>query len=425
MSNEKEDDKGAKDELVFLTLGDGDFTWSLDLARYLASSNGFRWRKRRLRLIASGIDKLEVLRQKYRNADCVLREIERLREKSDESLTVEVQHGINAIVARESSVSSLSKAHVVIFNHPHLGTEDAALHSQFLCHLFHSVSHFWLVESGVFHLTLVKGQFDRWDCEQAAVRHRMELLDRCPFDPNPLLITYPVYQHRRHQTGKSFASKTMGSETVTYVRQVDKTANREKLTLHKLPWFSVDDKTMDREIEEQMPFTCPCCSKSFREERSLKNHVKSKHFIASQDKKRKRHDAVENIHLTCSYCHSTPEPRAFSSSEALQDHIRAKHDAIHTMIAPDWSQTTKNLDRATTSAEPRNFGECSVCGQIFVNERGEAEHIAAFHPSETQSGTHAATLQCRFCLKFFRQKRSQLQHENFCPSRPTIESLTR
>jgi hypothetical protein len=37
----------------------------------------------------------------------------------------------------------------MIFNHPHLGTEDALLHSRFLTHLFHTSTGRWVKPDGV------------------------------------------------------------------------------------------------------------------------------------------------------------------------------------------------------------------------------------------------------------------------------------
>ena len=131
-------------------------------------------------------------------------------------------------------------ANVVIFNHPHLGIEDAVLHKRFLAHLFYSVATYWLSSpsfsfgaaslrsqsaapekkkitnnnKSVFYLTLAAGQWERWKGRESAQRHGLILLHRCPFQP-PILpfasnnnnnSKQAYYQLRRHQTGKSFAA---------------------------------------------------------------------------------------------------------------------------------------------------------------------------------------------------------------------------
>lgn len=414
MMNSKRDE-----ELVFLTLGDGDFTWSLDLGRFLASSEDFCQRKRRL--IASGIDTLEELSNKYRNSSFILREMKRLQETSDESFTVEVKHELNAIVSPGRELSCLPRAQVVIFNHPHLGTEDAALHSQFICHMFYSVAQVWLYQSGVFYLTLVKGQFERWECEKAATSNGMVLLGRHAFLATPSAISNPMYEHRRHQTGKSFASRTTGSETYMFIHSADQTTtSSDRMGLPKLPWFSAEIDAAVNDQKESTHFICSYCSKQFREQRSLMNHTKSKHGTDSQGKKRKlsADNDEERLHFACNRCDSTSAGlRTFLSSEALQDHIRAKHDALHAKIPPDSYQIP-----AQEVAEHLDFGSCSICFHVYRNRLSEKDHMAAFVPSEDvllrASADDVAYLQCRFCSKTFRQARAQLQHENFCSSRP-------
>jgi uncharacterized Zn-finger protein len=402
------DEAPKNEELVFLTLGDGDFTWSLDLGRFLvvASLNAAA---KQHRLIATGIDTIDKLSHKYRNWSHIVRELKRLK---GTSLSVEVLHGINAC----SPKPDLPRADVVIFNHPHLGKEDAALHSKFLCHLFYSVNTHWLLESGVFYLTLVKGQFERWECEQAALRHGMVLAERCTFNAAPVQDAF--YEHRRHQTGKSFASRTGGSETLTFIRKTDSTTMRT-MRLPKLPWFTAS-KTLTGEdacsvTNKEPTFICPFCSKRFCEERSVKSHINSKH--ADEQKKRKRlvdddvhKDGSNNgptgeIQFICKHC---SEPRLFETPEALNDHVLAKHRAIHSTIPADRGKVC----RIDTNVQV--LGICRICGQNFLSEQDEKDHMLAFVPLTPET----VNIKCSFCSKRFREKRAQLQHENFCPSRP-------
>jgi len=461
------------DELVLMTLGDGDFTWSLDWARHLktwttvkaARTTQHQQQRRSFLLVATGIDSAIDLERKYRDSAFVLRELKRLNDGGigDDKLSfrVQVRHGVNAIVRSNhddgagddqrdhggdtaSSVATaadittktthIPKAHVVIFNHPHLGTEDANLHSRFLCHLFDSVNRVWLSSSdqcgrdggGVFYLTLVKGQFDRWHCADAASRHGMELLDRYSFVANPNSVMQDntcYYEHRRHQSGKSFASRTCGSETFAFVRSVDKPSIRLSLLSHLpnlLPWF--EKKTTG----ESTSFTCPHCHKAFREERSVKNHIQSKH---GGNGKRKRSDKDAEKLITCQYCESTDysnagqqqlQQRTFDDSQALEDHIRAKHKAIHANVRPDWSHgVAKTSSEKDAKPLPTpTTGSCNVCGETFRSEREAEEHWKAFVPSLSPAAAASRTFYCQFCAKQFPQKRSQLQHENFCSARP-------
>ena len=192
----------------YLTLGDGDFSYSLDLAQFLASfplaatknnidgcSNESQTSSK-TKLVVTGIDSYDELRLKYKDVNSILAKLQQFNHKktkkskeqkkpklsnddisskvnknndSENGLSVHVHHSINAIVNDASDLRSTttyhsnpnlpfkkSSFHHVIFNHPHLGTEDAQMHQCFLSHFFHSAKSFWLHSpGGVLHLTLV------------------------------------------------------------------------------------------------------------------------------------------------------------------------------------------------------------------------------------------------------------------------------
>lgn len=420
-----------KEEIIFITLGDGDFTWSLDFGRYLFTTTvvsssmndddsvGVGIGRTNVQLIATGIDSLNEFQQKYRNYNYILRELEKLNTKSrpddnNNRIQVEVLHEINAII--DSSTSSYKKGHVVIFNHPHLGTEDAKLHSHFLCHLFHSVNHFWMVpslEGGVFHLTLANGQYERWQCHTAAQRHGMKLIQQSIFVPNPSIIGFnSVYGHRRHQTGKSFASRTSGSTTYTFIRESDDTTNHNtKYSRIQLPWFVQNDKSTNEGASalQRSTFICSFCDKQFAEERSLTNHVASVH---NNRRKRSENHPTKFI---CNQCNI----RCFDTSEALNDHMLAKHKGIHSTTVPDWvtRHTTKSTNLANEQDTRHSFDTCTICDATFGSVDDKTDHYKLFIPSLIDTKKKVELIQCRYCQKSFRQVRAQQQHENFCSSR--------
>jgi Domain of unknown function (DUF2431)/Zinc-finger double-stranded RNA-binding/Zinc finger, C2H2 type len=416
-------DEQQKHEVIFITLGDGDFTWSLDFGRYLFTAydslmnDGIVDGKRtNVRLIATGIDSLNEFQQKYRNYNYILRELEKLNTKSrtddDYCMQVEVLHEINAIIDSSGNDTTQKQGHVVIFNHPHLGREDAKLHSQFLCHLFHSVNQFWITVGGVFHLTLANGQYERWQCHTAAKRHGMKLLQQSTFIPNPSIDNFKsVYGHRRHQTGKSFASRTSGSTTYTFIRECDDTNSIIHSVAHiQLPWFKRNDNCSKDEGNalEASCFICSLCDKQFREERSLMNHMTSVH---KNKRKRTEHDAAKFV---CNQCNI----RSFDTSEALNDHMLAKHNGIHSTIMPDWlchSGTSSNLTNKPNTIQL--CGTCTICDAVFGSFDNENDHYKSFIPSLIDTLTKVEMIQCRFCRKSFQQVRAQQQHENFCSSR--------
>jgi uncharacterized C2H2 Zn-finger protein len=412
--------------VTFLTLGDGDFSYSLDLARYLASSIHYSSTNRAL--IASGIDSFEQVLEKYKDSPFLLKQLQSTTSTSTKSfLSISIQHGINAILDKESPM----KADHVLFNHPHVGTEDAALHARFLCHMLYSATHYWMKPNGIFHLALVKGQYERWQCEDAAKRSGLLLLERNDFRPPP--VPQPTYQYRRHQTGKSFESRRArgGSEMFTFGRQ------SEQPIAKCLPWqhdaqLACTADVPVQAIEEHV-LACPHCDKTFREERSRKCHIRDKHAEAP-DKKPKIEASPEG-QVQCEHCRlENGDPRTFVNAKALEDHIRAKHAGIHKKkILPDWhkekeQQSDAGKDDAPWSSKPEStiddridengqFGSCDICGLAYQDD----EHHQARHQNDFVPFEGTASFHCSLCSKTFRERRAKLQHENFCSSQFTAK----
>lgn len=428
-----------------ITLGDGDFTYSLDLARYLSQKQEQEQQSSSLiELVATGIDSRSELFSKYKDSGFILSQLEAT--KTVDSLSVTIQHQVNAIVSAKRSVPStaLGFDHVM-FHHPHLGVENAELHGYFMSHFFHSATHHWMKpKGGLLHVTLVVGQFERWKCQEAAKRHGLNLLQRNVFVPPPVEHELPTYQYRRHQTGKSFGARRPtttdggGSETWVFGRIVDKDSyaslslfnwkpvplNKKGLPLDSSTTASLSNVEKDQsnsgpKVPMMQPslsgsLPCPHCDKVFQEERSRKCHVRAKHPEGS-DKKAKSAPS-------CWVCHHciNPEtnrpPRIFGSAQSLQDHQRAKHSALHATIRPDWStsdlEETKNTTTTTTTTS-NEFGACSICTMPFQSRDQASTHNQDFIPLD-RIGSFA----CSFCERVFPQNRARLQHENFCSKRP-------
>ena len=581
----------APDETSYLTLGDGDFTYSLDLCRYLVATSaaksdiedsqgggasgdgaptvseapspsarllervfvdpassdsspsresavqeggadekdgpeplsGRRRRRRTFKICCTGIDLLEDVRSKYRDAEFILGKLRALdgigqgggkkRGKMivklakagmlvdrNTEFSISVLHGINAIVdgpsrkydrcdedsgAEVAQVASPERSKPlqdgydhVIFNHPHLGTESAPLHARFLSHFLHSASRHWMSKpGGVLHLTLVKGQAERWKCPEAAERHGLELLHRGDFRPPPVQSAWDrssgnrnkkrkqsgggYYQHRRHQSGRSFASRAEGgSETLTFGRVKD----MGKYSAIHLPWQLMPPSRYSK--EDVSHFECPHCDKSFKEERSCKNHIVNAHAAGAKrelgnKKKGEEKDRVDDMGpWICKIClseasdehESTEKKWIFASTQALVDHKRAKHMGHHTEVKPDWFQHDRNngmggvtihsrdqylittghagmpnSDKAVEDTEPTKadgasiFGFCDICGFNFSHELDMKKHFEDFVPKSVEvvgvKGEGAFPYKCIHCSKCFREKRARLQHENFCATK--------
>lgn len=377
---------------TFLTLGDGDFTYSLDLARYLALLKT----EEPNTLIVTGVDSLLDMQEKYKDCNYILRQLQNFNTEVDhlKKLAVDVRHEVNAVAS--SSSTSLLQANVVIFNHPHLGTEDAARHSRFLNHFLNECNMSWLkpaakdTSTGTVHLTLAAGQWERWQGEKAASKHGYFLAHRVPLrSPS---VEEARYQHRRHQTGKSFHTRTAGSETFVLVR------NKEDDGFI-FPWQTGNANVKDK---SQPLFECSCCERTFKEERSLKSHMKALHGEGS-NKKRKRE-------VKCPHCALQDVEKLFSQDQALADHIQAKHSGPHTTIRPSWAE---KKDGEKVATQDSTHGCCEICDYIFRDEDGSLRHANEFLPTDV-SLLCDSSFSCQFCAKAFSGQRGQLQHENFC-----------
>lgn len=454
--------------ILYLTLGDGDFTYSLDLARYLkfSSVSSSLTKQKPTKLIVTGIDTLEILTSKYKDSPSILQEI-RNQQVDIPSLTLTIRHGVNAIVHSTEKDDVDERVHQtadhVLFHHPHLGTESCNLHKRFLAHLFHSVQSHWMKrKGGIFHLTLVEGQYDRWKCQEQAERHGLVLLQMSQFAPPPvktivdkgsvnknMISNNNRYHYRRHQTGKSFASRRPNSKSITYTfgRIIDK----GMYIATTLPWqtpcpTSSDITTTKSRASEPRTsssvklsmLSCPFCEKEFLEKRSLKCHLRDKHAVAKtpkgqevneREQPRKKTKIVmgdvsttkTSLEISSFSCLQCKPQRNFLSEKALQSHIHAKHSGIYTYIAPDWSKAKLRECHNIDGRQPQNesnrendnikIEECHICGFKLVG-LSLSQHFRDFLPVDG-----VQTFACDFCSKMFREERAKLQHMNFCSKR--------
>ena len=465
----------------YLTLGDGDFSYSLDLCRFLASSthtDAMSSTSVAAHVTCSGIDSSDEVRAKYRDADSIIRKIASLderqvatrrekkrrklmknlkRKRDDDNeqagggdgdgdvkgdlhaevepspLSIRVEHGVNAIVMPGSTATSsdICRYQHVIFNHPHVGRESAALHRRFLPHLFHTVDQHWLAPRGLFHLTLILGQADRWNCLDAAKRHGFELLNRDAFRPPPgpasqsSLGTETYFKSRRHQSGRSFANRSSGSETLTFGRVCDK--DKGDFVARHLPWQNMPNV---EESKDDM-LQCPHCPRSFRDERARKNHIKCSHPNGGGDASQTSVSVTPTGKtFACQHCNIS----SFTSAQALCDHVKAKHSGRHKDIKPEWSKAANSGHRenggekedADIHAPSREtIGSCDICGKSYYSPEDEVAHLTEFVPqpvvvNSVESMAEVNKYQCSHCDKSFKDARAVQQHENFCSKRPNV-----
>eukprot|EP00956_Cyclotella_meneghiniana_P010176 scaffold14046_cov76-Cyclotella_meneghiniana.AAC.5 len=378
--------------ISYLLLGDGDFTYSLDLCRYIASLSHQTSNATDETVVYSitctGVDTLEELRCKYKDADFVLKNIRQCSNHDDASGEIQVQandcknNGDDAQQQQQSS--PLRHFDHVMFHHPHLGKEDAQLHSRFLHHLFYAADKRWLKHKnnvscdtrnsnnetssgGLLYLTLVNGQCARWKCIEAAKKHGFVLLRRSPFNPPPAVTSNSAtyYQLRRHQSGKSFAKRRRmqqeshekkqayglsdnDSETLVFGRVCeyervvsdckDDTLNEEqRRRIGLLPWESNNTPLISPINQTSRPsnnslFSCLYCAKPFLEERSLKNHMINTHpdckEVASWAAKKSKKNKKNKVRVGYD---EEGASRANSEESSLQHEVSTK---VNTTVAP-------------------------------------------------------------------------------------------
>ena len=108
-----------------LILGDGNFSFSLALCRY----NDNLKRPEQFAVVATSFDDADSLLQKYPETRSVLHTLET-------KLGCMVLHEINATQDLLHQLHSGDQFDHIIFNYPHLGVEDAKLHSHLVGHIF-------------------------------------------------------------------------------------------------------------------------------------------------------------------------------------------------------------------------------------------------------------------------------------------------
>ncbi|EJK75827.1 hypothetical protein THAOC_02439 [Thalassiosira oceanica] len=408
----------------WLLLGEGDFTYSLDVCRYLAKAQmaDDESTDALTSLTATGIDSRDELRAKYRDCDHTLRGI--VACGVHDRMETKVLHQINAVQVDANSIPISYDR--VMFHHPHLGREDAQLHSRLMKHLFHAVSNRWLGHRGLFYLTLVKGQYERWDCAEAASRSKFALLRRGEFNPPPApepgQNTY--YVLRRHQSGRSFASRRRmlgqestsqgDSETLVFYRCGDFAGTTQTEDFGMLPWEKMKPKG-GRKLDLILAWKA---RKRSKKKRKMKGGEFSETCTPVTD------SASTAGPLVCSLCESRGQPRVFDSRQALEAHQRAKHGENQS-IKPDWTRDGhERRSRVAPEGPQTSTGHCPICDLTFWSEEDRLCHETEFTPTPTTSspgGDHGVQT-CSFCSKPFRDIRARLQHENFCSKAlPRIE----
>jgi hypothetical protein len=487
-----------------LILGDADFTYALDLVRYLATwvdSTITRSNPSGVEVVATAYDGKGVT--KYKDLGSTLGKIERIvgasssasissssssldssssssssskkRKKNQGSppqtttfvrpVTCSIMHGVNALSLHDSSSCSSSMLlkskdfDRIIFNHPHLGTEDMHCHARFLGHLFYSISRGLGERAGVrtnsttnskkkvptvLHLVFAgNGQADRWRAVEMAALKSSEpftLVDRRPFVPPPTTREYGTTgscaaaysSHRRGQSGKAFKVKG-SSECLSFVLKCELDdfcgdggrgiVNGDD---YALPWMRDGADKGEGGDELSKGFECKGCGRQFAENRSLKNHTQTCRANDNGDRTTTPSNNAVGVKLICDKC---DDGKVFVDEYALKQHVLQKHCGVEA-AKPHWynpnsssssssSSSSPKATTTTTTAEDFGGGGCEICGFSYSPEFTQGMHAKEFDleavvPSSSGGDGGGEHLNCGKCGKGFRELRALTQHKNSC-----------
>ncbi|TPX56216.1 hypothetical protein PhCBS80983_g04701 [Powellomyces hirtus] len=225
-----------KDPFRVLILGDGNFSFSAALCHILwpRATESIRTpanahvahaylglpfsatgkNKSNVQITTTSFDDRIELFKKYPETRDVMEFLEGQRLKD---LGVRVFHGVNAWQLHDH-FGQEEKFNAVIWNHPHLGTEDFRLHRFLMAHFFSSVASVLSSDKGsCVCVSLVEGQETRWDIVAQATRSDLGLAQVAVFDET----LWPGYVVKRNKHGGSFKNmhtkKHTGSEMKSHL----------------------------------------------------------------------------------------------------------------------------------------------------------------------------------------------------------------
>ncbi|TYZ65805.1 hypothetical protein PybrP1_012531 [[Pythium] brassicae (nom. inval.)] len=424
------------DARAVLTVGDGNFSFSLAFAR----------RFPRAQLAASSFDSAQELAAKYPEAP---RHVHQLR-----ALGARVLHRVDATQLRASLAQAETaevgdeeggpaprpasplpaRFDVVVFNHPHCGEENVRRHRSLLSHFYASAREL-LAPRGEIRLTLAAGQPARWEALARARRAGLRLTQQVD-DVDSDEAFGLAYERKRHQNGRSFHrvllhGERLQQQSTLFIFEREENEGEDAGTTGSqetaegegaiaaatvatvTPPDAPSRKRKARDAASQ-PFACNECEKSFKTAQGLKTHVHMVHELSGGAAQ------AAPVLLPCGLC-----DRTFKNADAQQQHRLAKHGS-DPLIRPDWYKKQHEpqsaaSDEPTTTAEaaavatvaaqsepPLLLLTCSICDLTYPTQAAFDEHWQELRPNE------AAQRTCTRCGRSFDEERALRQHQNFC-----------
>ena len=256
----------SSDRLRVLTVGDGDLTLSLALARAYGDQ---------LDLVASTLLKSsDDLVATYSNLQ-VLKELQERK--------VPIRYGVDATHIEETGND---KWDVILFHHPHLGPivdeqVHAERHFSLLAHYFFSASK-CLRPGGLVHVCLCGNQPQTWRVEQAAQQQGLVKVATTPTSAqewlSPSLVALPVQSHypapRRYRNGKLGSKHFLGRYGYRHVRTHGKVSGVDinvSGSLHFM--FQKDGQGEHKQVCRETQ--CRVCGMVFPSLQALQEHARA------------------------------------------------------------------------------------------------------------------------------------------------------
>lgn len=380
-----------------LIVGDGNFSFSASVTKMVRRGEAGVFEQLTglelpVDILCTSFDQEEELLEKYPECNVLLPSIR-------ESRVARVQHGVNAWQLREQFPER--QFDCVIWNHPHLGTEDFNLHRFLMCHFFHSAAQV-LVPGGCVVVSVLKGQDARWRLTECAERSVLGCERAVPFEPRD----YPGYETRRNRTGGSFQNshtQRHHADALTSVTYRFRHGLKTSVPEAAVPMPAEEIKA---KAPRPKPFECTICGKGFAKAQGLRVHTRQVHEL---QKYGTEWAPGRERNLKCEDCGA-----AFRDSEALWQHKIARHSADSEIPHPG-----PLLGREVPAGgNTYGFFPCEVCGMSVSSEEGwgMAAHLESLKPIVGMA------LECgiRGCQKRFIELRALRQHRNFCSIQTTV-----
>ncbi|CAI5703632.1 unnamed protein product [Peronospora effusa] len=411
-----------------LTLGDGNFSYSLALAKQLKNQGN---ESVNIQLIATSYDTYEELIGKYPESKRICAQLTQLG--------ATICHRVDATNIHESLVAAGAEPKLrfdaVVFNHPHCGEENVRRHQSLLSHFYASALEVLEKKKekkkekelrGIL-LTLAERQPERWQAVQRALSAGLTLYRQVDDVDNDDQFGL-VYERKRHQNGKSFHQVTLYGEkmkqtsTLFIFRRQEDDMDTRSATGTAVCTVAGKEKmiltTRKRKAEKDLwlEFACTQCEKSFKSAQGLKTHVHMVHELEAGSASMKV--------LLCKFC-----DRTFKKEDAKRQHELAKHGK-DPLIKPDWYETrqiidstsescaassvrVKDVPSATTTRITSEPKTCLICEHSFISMEDFDAHWQKLQPRAPMKHI------CSSCSREFNEERALRQHQNFCTQKTT------